>query len=73
MLKLMSKERKEKYKYLKAVRKERDYQIGLLQYANRPYSFRPVSPPNIKKKVMTTNRFMMKNAGHPPVKTFAKI
>jgi hypothetical protein len=36
----MNKERKTRYRRLREIRRERDYQSGALQYANRPYSFR---------------------------------
>lgn len=54
----MSKKRRERYWYLRKVRQERDYQIGKLQYANRPYTFPSVSIPGGKKKILTTTKFI---------------
>ncbi|CAG9608035.1 hypothetical protein [Pseudoneobacillus rhizosphaerae] len=36
----MNRKRKNRYKQLREIRRERDYQSGVLQYANRPYTFR---------------------------------
>jgi hypothetical protein len=58
MRKRMTRDRRKRYKYLKEVRRERDYQIGKLQYANRPYTFPSVSRPRGKKKVVTTSKFI---------------
>jgi len=40
MLSCMSKERRERYQRLREIRRERDYQMGTTQYADRPYTFR---------------------------------
>ncbi len=62
----MNRTRRKKYWHLRSIRKERDYQIGKIQYANRPYTFPSVSPAGIKKKVMTTNIFMKENFYNTP-------
>lgn len=61
---LMSKERRERYRKLREIRQERDYQMGTRQYANRPYSFRTA---RVKWKngkaipvYMTTKQFIKK-------------
>jgi hypothetical protein len=36
----VNRERKARYRRLREIRRERDYQSGALQYANRPYTFR---------------------------------
>jgi len=58
MRKRMTKSRRKQYEYLREVRRERDYQIGKLQYANRPYTFPSISAPGGKKKVVTTSKFI---------------
>ncbi|HHB3508223.1 TPA: hypothetical protein ACORDH_005364 [Bacillus cereus] len=50
-------ERKYRYKLLREIRQERDYQVGRLQFANRPYS-RPTLSPNGKRVVLTTRQFI---------------
>ncbi len=57
----MKKLRKKRYYYLRNIRRERDYQIGRLQFANRPYSFPTATRPNGKKKALTTSKFMKRN------------
>jgi hypothetical protein len=36
----MNRKRRNRYKQLREIRRERDYQSGVIQYANRPYTFR---------------------------------
>ncbi|WP_312498271.1 hypothetical protein [Bacillus luti] len=50
-------ERKYRYKLLREIRQERDYQVGRLQFANRPYS-RPTLSTNGKRVVLTTRQFI---------------
>jgi hypothetical protein len=57
----MKRARKKRYWRLREIRQERDYQIGLLQYANRPYSFRPARLPGVGRVVLTTSRFIKKH------------
>lgn len=52
-------ERKYRYKLLREIRQERDYDIGKLQFANRPYS-RPTLRPNGTREILTTRRFVKK-------------
>lgn len=56
----MDKERQERYRKLRAIRRERDYQMGTIQYANRPITFRSVTIRNGKRSYMTTNDFIKK-------------
>jgi hypothetical protein len=56
--------REKRYKQLRAIRQERDYQSGTLQYSNRPYNL-PTARVNLKNgKVapvyVTTNQFIKK-------------
>lgn len=56
--------RKARYRRLREIRRERDYQSGSLQYANRPFSFRPVILINGKaKSVYVTTKQFIKNKG----------
>ncbi|HDR4450954.1 TPA: hypothetical protein QCQ08_003639 [Bacillus cereus] len=50
-------ERKCRYWLLREIRQERDYDIGKLQFANRPYS-RPTLRPNGTREILTTRRFV---------------
>lgn len=50
-------ERKYRYELLREIRQERDYDIGKLQFANRPYS-RPTLRPNGTRDILTTRRFV---------------
>ncbi|MBK5491683.1 hypothetical protein [Bacillus sp. TH13] len=52
-------ERKYRYELLREIRQERDYDIGKLQFANRPYS-RPTLRPNGTRDILTTSRFIQK-------------
>ncbi|MDZ5480430.1 hypothetical protein ACQKN7_28590 [Bacillus cereus] len=52
-------ERKHRYELLREIRQERDYDIGKLQFANRPYS-RPSLRPNGTRDILTTRRFIEK-------------
>ncbi|MEK4620648.1 hypothetical protein NYE71_32160 [Bacillus sp. FSL K6-0273] len=52
-------ERKYRYELLREIRQERDYDIGKLQFANRPYS-RPTLRPNGTREILTTRRFIKK-------------
>ncbi|HDR8008171.1 hypothetical protein OCB08_21595 [Bacillus cereus] len=52
-------ERKYRYELLREIRQERDYDIGKLQFANRPYS-RPMLRPNGTRDILTTRRFIQK-------------
>ena len=52
-------ERRYRYKLLREIRQERDYDIGKLQFANRPYS-RPTLSPNGTREILTTRRFIEK-------------
>lgn len=52
-------ERKYRYRLLRKIRQERDYDIGKLQFANRPYS-RPTLSPNGTREIRTTRRFVEK-------------
>ncbi|MGQ8826981.1 hypothetical protein ACUTUE_27450 [Bacillus sp. NA_146.1] len=52
-------ERKYRYKLLREIRQERDYDIGKLQFANRPYS-RPTLSPNGAREILTSRRFVEK-------------
>lgn len=52
-------ERKYRYESLREIRQERDYDIGKLQFANRPYS-RPTLSPNGTREILTTRRFIEK-------------
>ena len=52
-------ERKYRYELLREIRQERDYDIGKLQFANRPYS-RPTLRPNGTRDILTTRRFIQK-------------
>ena len=56
----MDKERQERYRKLRAIRRERDYQMGTIQYSNRPITFRSVTIRNGKRSYMTTNDFIKK-------------
>jgi hypothetical protein len=51
----MNRGRRKLYRQLREIRRERDYQIGLIQYANRPYTKRPA---RIYGSVLTTRKFM---------------
>ncbi|PRT35487.1 hypothetical protein [Bacillus wiedmannii] len=53
------KERRYRYKLLREIRQERDYDIGKLQFANRPYS-RPTLRPNGTRDILTTRLFIQK-------------
>jgi hypothetical protein len=55
LFKKMNRERRKRYQLLREIRRERDYEIGKLQFANRPYSF-----PSFRKNklAMTTKRFI---------------
>ncbi|PFB24144.1 hypothetical protein [Bacillus cereus] len=53
-------ERKYRYELLREIRQERDYDIGKLQFANRPYS-RPTLRPIGTREILTTRRFIQKN------------
>jgi hypothetical protein len=55
----MNRERLNKYRKLREVRRERDYQIGVLQFANRMYSKPSARLDRVK---MTTRRFMQSRA-----------
>lgn len=33
----MNRERKQRYRYLREQRKERDYELGFIQFSNRPF------------------------------------
>jgi hypothetical protein len=57
LFKRMNRERRKRYWLLREIRQERDYQVGLLQYANRPYSKPSV---RIPRKALTTNLFIKK-------------
>jgi hypothetical protein len=57
----MNRKRLKKYRQLKEIRQERDYQIGKLQFANRPYSKPSMTIRGRKKYILTTNRFIKKN------------
>lgn len=57
----MSKERRKKYLRLREIRKERDYQSGTLQFANRPYTFPSARVPS-KRKFTTTKSFIEKHS-----------
>lgn len=52
--------RKSRYRRLREIRRERDYQSGSLQYTNRPYSFRVVVAVNgkVKSAHVTTKQFI---------------
>ncbi|MED1640105.1 hypothetical protein P4V01_24795 [Bacillus thuringiensis] len=52
-------ERRYRYKLLREIRQERDYDIGKLQFANRPYS-RPTLRQNGTREILTTRRFIEK-------------
>lgn len=52
-------ERKYRYSLFREIRQERDYQIGKLQFANRPYS-KPTLSPNGSREILTTSRFIQK-------------
>ncbi|MEB4819486.1 hypothetical protein [Bacillus thuringiensis] len=52
-------ERKYRYRLLREIRQERDYDIGKLQFANRPYS-KPTLTPNGMREVLTTSRFIQR-------------
>jgi len=52
-------ERKYRYELLREIRQERDYNIGKLQFANRPYS-RPTLSPNGTREVLTTSKFILR-------------
>ncbi|HDR7784948.1 hypothetical protein ABR776_27280 [Bacillus cereus] len=52
-------ERKYRYNLFREIRQERDYQIGKLQFANRPYS-KPTLSPNGSREILTTRRFIQK-------------
>lgn len=52
-------ERKYRYELLREIRQERDYDIGKLQFANRPYS-RPALSPNGKHEILTMRHFIEK-------------
>ena len=59
----MNKQRKKRYWRLREIRKERDYQSGSLQYANRPYTFRSVRLVfgiGLVRVQITTNQFIKK-------------
>ncbi|PEE11752.1 hypothetical protein COK08_24775 [Bacillus cereus] len=53
-------ERKYRYELLREIRQERDYDIGKLQFANRPYS-RPTLRPNGTRDILTMRRFVKKH------------
>jgi hypothetical protein len=55
VFKRMNRERRKRYWLLREIRRERDYEIGKLQFANRPYSFPSV---RLNKQAMTTKRFI---------------
>ncbi|MEC1377338.1 hypothetical protein P9D39_24235 [Heyndrickxia oleronia] len=60
----MNKQRKKRYWRLREIRKERDYQSGSLQYANRPYTFRSVRllfGIGLVRVQITTNQFIKKH------------
>ncbi|MCU5514420.1 hypothetical protein OCF62_07525 [Bacillus wiedmannii] len=52
-------ERKYRYNLFRGIRQERDYDIGKMQFANRPYS-RPTLSPNGTREILTTRRFIQK-------------
>jgi len=54
----MNRVRKKRYHHLREIRQERDYQIGLLQYANRPYSLPSLTVRGRKRPALTTKKFM---------------
>ena len=55
--------RKSKYRRLREIRRERDYQSGVLQYANRPYTFPSLTilVGEVKTKQITTKKFIKNN------------
>lgn len=55
LVKRMNRERRKLYQLLRDIRRERDYEIGKLQFANRPYSYPSV---RLNKPAMTTRRFI---------------
>ena len=60
-LKKMSKERKSKYLRLRSIRRERDYQNGVIQYVNRPFTARGIVPGKDGRGIpvyQTTNQFI---------------
>jgi hypothetical protein len=55
----MNRERKRRYRALRNIRRERDYEIGRIQYANRPYTRPAILPPGAGvRKALTTRKFM---------------
>jgi hypothetical protein len=61
----MNRKRRNRYKQLREIRRERDYQSGRLQYANRPYS-KPSARVNWKNGkaipvYVTTSQFIKKH------------
>jgi hypothetical protein len=57
----LKKARRKRFFKLRQIRQERDYQCGLLQFENRPYSFPSITPRLNGRPIMTTTNFIKKH------------